>query len=73
MTGTAAAIVRSSPVDRVVALDGLRALAALVVVVSHTSNAIPTNWLLRSDLLESPLAIFLNAHGAVQLFFVLSG
>jgi peptidoglycan/LPS O-acetylase OafA/YrhL len=66
-------VVRSSLPDRVIALDGLRALASLVVVVRHTSNAIPANWLLRSDLLESPLAILLNSQGAVQLFFVLSG
>jgi peptidoglycan/LPS O-acetylase OafA/YrhL len=54
-------------------LDGLRGIASLIVVFRHTSNAIAMPMELRRQILESPLAILLNAQGAVQLFFVLSG
>ena len=57
----------------VAALDGLRGLAATVVVIRHTFNAISMPVPLRRQILESPLALVLNAQGAVQLFFVLSG
>lgn len=55
------------------ALDGLRGVAALVVVIRHAFNA---QWVapdLRLALAQSPLALLLNGQGAVQLFFVLSG
>jgi peptidoglycan/LPS O-acetylase OafA/YrhL len=57
----------------VAALDGLRGLAALVVFLRHTSNAIAIPVGARRALVEGPLAPLLNSQGAVQLFFVLSG
>lgn len=55
------------------ALDGLRGLAAMIVVVRHTWNAVEIPIETRHRVLETPLALVLNAQGAVQLFFVLSG
>jgi peptidoglycan/LPS O-acetylase OafA/YrhL len=55
------------------ALDGLRGLAATIVVVRHcyAATAIPDS--LRFRVLASPFALFLNADAAIQLFFALSG
>ena len=53
------------------ALDGLRGVAATVVVACHCLGAVKLPN--RSALLEGPLALLVNATGAVQLFFVLSG
>ena len=58
---------------RIDSLDGLRGLAALVVVLRHTMNAIAIPDAVQRGILQSPLAIVLNSEGAVQLFFVLSG
>jgi peptidoglycan/LPS O-acetylase OafA/YrhL len=55
------------------ALDGLRGIAALVVVLRHTFNKISMPAPLREQILTSPLAPLLSSQGAVQLFFVLSG
>jgi len=55
------------------ALDGLRGLAALVVVVRHTMNGIAMPVDVRRAMLQGPLALVLNSTGAVQIFFVLSG
>lgn len=55
------------------ALDGLRGLAALVVVFRHAFNAMAVPSDVRMALAQSPLAVLLNGQGAVQLFFVLSG
>lgn len=59
--------------ENVAAFDGLRGLAATIVILRHTFNAIPMPVPFRRSLLESPLALVLNAQGAVQIFFVLSG
>lgn len=59
--------------ERIAALDGLRAVAALVVVFTHASGAVRTPPLVSVALHQSPLAVFLNATGAVHVFFVLSG
>jgi peptidoglycan/LPS O-acetylase OafA/YrhL len=55
------------------ALDGLRGLAALIVVLAHTTSALAYSPKGRLALFQGPLAPLLNADGAVQLFFVLSG
>lgn len=55
------------------ALDGLRGLAALVVVFAHTSAAIRMPRATRDALFEGLLSPLVNADGAVHLFFVLSG
>ena len=59
--------------SRIIALDGLRGVAAAIVVFGHcmcvmqrTAGAFPV-------VFRTPLALFLNGPGAVQLFFVLSG
>lgn len=57
----------------VAALDGLRGLAALVVVFRHAFNSLALPFPLRESVFQSPLALLLNGQGAVQLFFVLSG
>jgi peptidoglycan/LPS O-acetylase OafA/YrhL len=54
-------------------LDALRGLAALVVLIRHVVNAVAIPIPVQTALLTSPLAPLLNAQGAVQLFFVLSG
>jgi peptidoglycan/LPS O-acetylase OafA/YrhL len=59
--------------SRLVALDGLRALAALEVVFAHSSYAIAKSKLEAFALFHSPVALLINASGAVHLFFVLSG
>lgn len=61
------------PPRRIGALESLRGLAAAVVVVRHAFNALATSIPLQRAVVESPLAVLLNAQGAVQLFFVLSG
>jgi peptidoglycan/LPS O-acetylase OafA/YrhL len=61
------------PGTHVPGLDGLRGLAAAVVVARHSFNAVELDVATRRALLEGPLALVLNAQGAVQLFFVLSG
>jgi peptidoglycan/LPS O-acetylase OafA/YrhL len=58
---------------RLAALDGLRGIAALIVVLRHTNNAVAMPMSDRLELLKQPFGILLNAQGAVQLFFVLSG
>ena len=58
---------------RVVALDGLRGIAAVIVVFGHSFNAIELPMSVRQEIVRSPLALLLSSSGAVQLFFVLSG
>jgi peptidoglycan/LPS O-acetylase OafA/YrhL len=57
----------------VAALDGLRGLAATVVVIEHSFDAVAMPLPVRQLLIQSPLAPLFNAQGAVGLFFVLSG
>jgi peptidoglycan/LPS O-acetylase OafA/YrhL len=68
--------VTSSPLApdsrHVAALDGLRGIAALVVVIRHTTNAVPMPELWRTEIYKSVPPVF-SSQGAVQLFFVLSG
>jgi len=55
------------------ALDGLRGVAALVVVFAHTSAGLRMPKATRESFFEGPFFPLVNADGAVQLFFVLSG
>ena len=70
--------------SRVTQLDGLRGIAALVVVFSHlalTTSGLANAWLDRSakltpmqyGLVYSPLHLLWNGTAAVYVFFVLSG
>jgi peptidoglycan/LPS O-acetylase OafA/YrhL len=59
--------------DHVVALDGLRFIAAAVVLVGHCFNVFEIPAPLSRSIRSSPLALFINGYGAVHLFFVLSG
>ena len=59
--------------SRLVALDGLRALAALVVIFAHASYAVAKTQWQAIALQHSALVPLLNATGAVHVFFVLSG
>ncbi len=60
-------------VTRLPALEGLRGVAALVVLVRHWWETVfPLAWEGR-EWLHGPLAPLLTATGAVHLFFVLSG
>jgi peptidoglycan/LPS O-acetylase OafA/YrhL len=65
--------IRSGDGERMAALDGLRGIAAMVVVLRHLFNAVAMPLEIRMAVLHSPLALILNGQGAVQLFFVLSG
>ena len=53
-------------------LDGLRGLAALIVVLAHTQAALVIDPVIRKPLLVA-LGPLTNGNGAVRLFFVLSG
>lgn len=58
---------------RVPALDGLRGVASLIVLIAHVWNALFIPLATRSAVTHSPVALLLSSSGAVQLFFVLSG
>jgi peptidoglycan/LPS O-acetylase OafA/YrhL len=58
---------------RVESLDGLRGLAAVVVVSCHLFEFSSLSHGLRSLVLSSPFGVLFNGPGAVHLFFVLSG
>ena len=62
--------------SRIVALDSLRGLAALIVVFHHLDNVLDengTNPVLGPIFHHSPLRILVDGRTAVMLFFVLSG
>jgi peptidoglycan/LPS O-acetylase OafA/YrhL len=62
--------------SRMRALDGLRGLAALSVVIAHLWEALPMSWHHpgSTNWVEyPPLAFLLNDRGAVVLFYMLSG
>lgn len=58
---------------RVEALDGLRGIAASMVVVAHSVSALAKPTAAVFALHQSPLALISNGGGGVHLFFVLSG
>lgn len=55
------------------ALDGVRGIAAMVVLVHHWFNALAMTQEARRPLFEGFAAPFLNGQGAVVVFYVLSG
>ncbi len=58
---------------RIPALEGLRGIAAFVVVVRHSFGVVKMDEGLRRAVTQGTFAPLLNADGAVALFFVLSG
>ncbi|MGN6394918.1 MAG: acyltransferase family protein [Mucilaginibacter sp.] len=56
-------------ITRITALDSLRGVAALIVVISHTSGGIVGN----SFISLSPFYLLFAAHESVLFFFLLSG
>ena len=58
---------------RYVALDGLRGVAALIVVFGHLFGTLPMDPFARRTIAQSPLGLLFNGHAAVHVFFVLSG
>jgi peptidoglycan/LPS O-acetylase OafA/YrhL len=59
--------------DHLPSLDGLRGVAALIVVLAHSLGAVAAGSELLELLSETPLIAFVNAKFSVQVFFVLSG
>src|ERR1700733_3820300 len=61
--------------ERLYALDSLRGIAAVVVMLRHLLIAVPETVQAQLPLWVTlnPLRIFLNSYFAVTLFFVLSG
>ncbi|MCP5043925.1 MAG: acyltransferase, partial [bacterium] len=59
--------------ERVSAVDGLRGIAASMVVVAHAVSALAKPLAAVIALHQSPVAIISNGGGGVHLFFVLSG
>jgi peptidoglycan/LPS O-acetylase OafA/YrhL len=59
--------------EHVVALDGLRFIAAAIVLLGHCFNVFDIPGPISRSIRSSPLTLFINGYGAVHLFFVLSG
>ena len=57
----------------IAALDGLRFLAAAVVLIGHCFNVFAWPPEVARAVREGPLTVLVNGYGAVHLFFVLSG
>lgn len=66
-------VARHAATGRVGSLDALRGLAATVVVVCHSLHAVKLPAGVPHALFQGAATLVLNAQGAVQLFFVLSG
>lgn len=64
---------QSGTQGRIVSLDGLRGLAALIVINAHIVGAIGMSGWDRLRIFETPLVFLLNGIGSVHIFFVLSG
>jgi peptidoglycan/LPS O-acetylase OafA/YrhL len=73
LAASTTASVDEAAAARVVALDGLRGLAAVVVVSCHLFEFSSLSHGTRSLILSSPVGVLFNGPGAVHLFFVLSG
>lgn len=59
--------------ERVLALDGLRGIAASMVVITHAVSALAKPLAAILALHHSPVALLANGGGGVHIFFVLSG
>lgn len=55
------------------ALDGLRGLAAAIVLIGHVNAALATPATVLDSIRHGPLAILISGSSAVHLFFILSG
>ena len=76
MPGPGATLPRTTEqkrLDHFTSLDGLRFLAASVVLIGHCFNVFELPGSLERSIRSSPLALLINGYGAVHLFFVLSG
>lgn len=62
-----------APAKRIESLDGLRGLAALIVVFTHSESIFFRAPMEALDLHRSAAALLLSAEASVSLFFVLSG
>lgn len=59
--------------ERILALDGLRGIAASMVVIAHAVSALAKPIFAVVALHESPVSLLSNGGGGVHIFFVLSG
>jgi len=58
---------------RNLALDGLRGVAALIVVLGHTLGGLPIDIFAKARFAGGPFGLVVNGDAAVHVFFVLSG
>jgi peptidoglycan/LPS O-acetylase OafA/YrhL len=69
----ATSIDSAAPGGRIASLDGLRGIAASMVVISHAVSALAKEPMESIALHRSALALISNGGGGVHIFFVLSG